>query len=300
MKVFQFCFALLCIASSAFSQQADSLKSSSPNDSLASPPKSVFLHPYKVNYWVSGSIILVGVATDVPAINRIKGKPTISDAEIASLNTSAISSFDSWALTRDPTKAEQYDHLSDNMLTATIFLPALLAINKNIRHDWLPLLVMYAEAQSVVFTIYNYSFLGPTFQNKFRPIVYYDSIPLANRENGNGRNSFYSGHVATASLATFMMTKIYCDYHPEMGATKYLLYAAATIPPLALGYVRVLALKHFPSDDLVGLGLGAVCGIVIPELHKNKNNRTDIGMFTTPNGGAGFTLKWNPNRTTAL
>jgi len=57
--------------------------------------------------------------------------------------------------------------------------------------------------------------------------------------------------------------------------------------------MRVLALKHFPSDNLVGLGLGAVCGIVIPELHKHKNNRTALGMFTTPEGGGGLSFTWN-------
>ena len=63
--------------------------------------------------------------------------------------------------------------------------------------------------------------------------------------------------------------------------------------------MRVLALKHFPSDNLVGLGVGAVCGIVIPELHKKKDRRTGLGMFTTPEGGAGFTLTWIPEKLTA-
>lgn len=240
------------------------------------------------------------MTANVLAISRIQGKPDITDAEISSLTTVPINAFDSWALEPDPSKRTQWDNNGDYLLGGIILLPALLTLNKELRHDWLPLLTMFAEAHTVVFGIYNYTWIGPTFQYKFRPIVYYDSIPLSERQDGNNRNSFYSGHVASAALSTFMMVKVYSDYHPELGAKKFLLYAAATIPPLALSYVRVLALKHFPSDNMVGLGLGAVCGIVIPELHKHKNNPASFGMFTTPEGGAGLSFTWNPSQRSSL
>lgn len=294
-----FCtLALLFLSFWGICQLPDTVNSYSIPAISPSPSskEDAYLHPYHVNYWVSGSIIVAGNVGNVLAINRIKDKPAISDAEIASLNTAPINKFDRWALTRDPNERDHWDHISDNILTPIIFLPGLLAFNDNIRHDGIGLLVMYAEAHAEVATIYNYTFLGPTFQNKFRPIVYYDSIPLSDREAGNNRNSFYSGHVATASLATFMMVKIYCDYHPDMGAKKFLLYTAATIPPLVLAYVRVQALKHFPSDNLVGLGVGAVCGIVIPELHKKKNPRSSLTMFTSPDGAIGLSFNWITER----
>src|SRR6185503_5893812 len=159
-----------------------------------------------------------------------------TDEEISSLNTNAISPFDRWALEQDPSQWVHYDRMSDDIITSSIFLPFVLGFNKDVRHDWLNLIFMYAEAHAVVATVYNYSFLGPTFQNKFRPIVYYDSIPLDTRKNGNNRNSFYGGHVATATVATFMMTKIYCDFHPDIGTKKLLLYTAATLPPLLISY----------------------------------------------------------------
>jgi membrane-associated phospholipid phosphatase len=81
-----------------------------------------------------------------------------------------------------------------------------------------------------------------------------------------------------------------------MGAKKFLLYTAATIPPLVIAYVRVQALKHFPSDNLVGLGVGAVCGIAIPELHKKKNPRSSLTMFTSPDGAIGLSFNWITER----
>lgn len=257
------------------------------------------VHPYRVNYWVEGSILIAGNVGNVLAINRIKNKPVISQEEIEARNTDPINEFDRWALNRDPDKRDKWDRISDNFLTPMIFLPGLLAFNDNIRHDGLRLIVMYAAAHAEVATIYNYTWMGPTFQNKFRPIVYYDSIPISVRESGNNRNSFYSGHVATAALSTFMMVKVYSDYHPDIGAKKFLLYAVATLPPLLISYIRVQALKHFPSDNIVGLGVGAVCGIVIPELHKKKNPRSSLTMFTSQDGGIGLTLNWNPERSPA-
>ena len=88
------------------------------------------------------------------------------------------------------------------------------------------------------------------------------------------------------------MTKVYCDYHPNIGAKKYLLYVAASVPPLIEGYLRLKALGHFPSDVGIGLALGSVIGILIPELHKNKyNKQLSFSMFTTPNE-TGLSIRW--------
>jgi membrane-associated phospholipid phosphatase len=148
------------------------------------------------------------------------------------------------------------------------------------------------EGHAVTFTIYNYSPLGPTFNNRYRPITYYPEIPDVTRESGHNLNSFYSGHVASCAYTTFFMVKVYCDYHPEIGAAKYLLYLAASIPPLAIGYARVRALEHFPSDVAVGFGLGAIIGIVVPALHKVPCSKyLSLGLSTSPDV-VGVSLGW--------
>jgi membrane-associated phospholipid phosphatase len=141
-------------------------------------------------------------------------------------------------------------------------------IDKNIRKDWLHILFMYVEGHTVTFTFYNYSPLGPWFQNRYRPAVYYTELGTEAQMNSNNRNSFYSGHVASCAYSTFFMVKVYCDYHPNIGGYKYLLYLAASVPPLFMGYARIRSLDHFPSDVAVGFGLGAIIGIVVPALHK--------------------------------
>ena len=238
---------------------------------------------YHVNYITVSAIIAGGLATDYFAISRIKDKPDLTNSEILALNTTDINPIDRWALHQDPNQHVKYSKLSDGLEPPLfIILPALLGLDKKIRKDWKDLLMMYVEGHTITFTFYNYSWLGPTFQNRFRPLTYYTSLPMADRMNGGNRNSFYSGHVASTAFTSFFVTKIYCDYHPELGTKKYLIYTAALIPPVLMGYLRVKSLAHFPSDDLVGLTLGSVIGIVVPELHKINYKGLNVGLLCTP------------------
>jgi hypothetical protein len=151
---------------------------------------------------------------------------------------------------------------------------------------------MYVEGHTITFTMYNYSPLGPTFQNRLRPAVYYPELGSEAQKNSNNRNSFFSGHVGSCAYSTFFMVKVYCDYHPQIGAAKYLLYLAASVPPLAIGYARIRSLDHFPSDIAVGFALGAIIGIVLPELHKSKlYKQLSIGMYDSPEA-TGLTLRF--------
>ncbi len=134
------------------------------SDSVQSAPKS--FHLYRENYWVSGSFCVVATAADIYAIPYvIKAKETITPQEIAGLNPSSFSSFDRWALNLNPANRNMYQKISDYSLPVLIVTPGLLALNKNIRKDWFRILLMYYEMHCFTFSLYNYSFFGPAFQN---------------------------------------------------------------------------------------------------------------------------------------
>jgi hypothetical protein len=275
---------LLLLVQTVFAQTIDSVQKSTEN----TPRTKV----YHINRLTGGLIILGGLATDYPAIGRIKDKPNLTDAEISSLNPSVIDQFDQWALHQSSSNYMTYSRLSDEVEPPIfILLPAALALDKKIRKDWLDLLFMYCEGHVITFTFYNYSWFGPTFQNRYRPITYYTDLPMGDRTTGNNRNSEYSGHTASVAFTSFYVAKVYCDYHPDMGASKYLIYTAALIPPVAMGYLRVMALAHFPSDDLTGLAIGSLVGIILPELHKFKCPGINLGLMSIP-GATGLDVCW--------
>jgi len=283
--------AALTICVNAFSQ-ADSL--GKINNSAVKPVK---IKVYKVNYYVEAAVIALGMAGDIIAIPRLKHKASLDSAEVTFANKdqqkNLINSVDRWALKQPTSNRTLWKKISDDGEIGIFLLPSLLMIDKNIRKDWLHILFMYVEGHTITFTFYNYSPLGPFYQNRYRPAVYYSKLSYADRENSNNRNSFYSGHTASCAYSTFFMVKVYCDYHPNIGAVKYLLYLAASVPPLFMGYARIRSLDHFPSDVAVGFGLGAVLGIVVPALHKLPCSKyLSLGLSTSPDE-VGVSIRWN-------
>lgn len=250
-------------------------------------------HPYHVNYWVTGSICSMGILANLIGIPHTLNKEDVSLLEIQALNRGSISGIDYWALKQDPSKIDIFENYSDYTLVISVLLPGLLMFDEKIKQDWSDILLMYIETMSITTNIYEWSFLGPTFQNRFRPVTYYDQLTYDQRKSGDNRISFYSGHVATVTAATFFMIKVYSDYNPGIGNNKYLLYGAATIPPLILGYFRVKGLKHFPSDVMVGIGVGALCGIIIPEFHRSQDKDITLGLYSSIDA-TGIDFKWQP------
>jgi PAP2 superfamily len=284
---------MFCV--NTFCQSADSIVKR--NDSTVKPVKTAKIKVYRINYFVEGAVIAVGMAGDLFAIPRLKNKASLTDEELVFANTdqqkNLFNAVDKWALKQHPSDRALWKKISDYGEIGIFLLPSLLMIDKNIRKDWLHILFMYVEGHTITFTFYNYSPLGPYFQNRYRPAVYYPELGPDAQKNSNNRNSFYSGHVASCSYSTFFMVKVYCDYHPNIGAAKYLLYLAASIPPLAIGYVRIRSLDHFPSDVAVGFGLGAVLGIVVPALHKIPCSKyLSLNLATSPDVvGVSISLK---------
>ena len=271
--------ACLCLVNQGFSQTVKS--------------DSTF-HPYYVNYWVTGSICGAGLIGNYLGIPQTLNKKAISLLEIQALDKDNISGIDFWALKQDPSKTDEYLTYSNYVLTLSVAVPLALMLDERIRKDWGDLLLTYMETLTITTNIYEWSFLGPTFQNRLRPITYYEQLTYEQKKSGNNRNSFYSGHVATAAVSTFFFAKVYCDYNPEIGNNRYLLYSAALVPPLILGYCRVKALRHFPSDVMVGIGIGALCGIIIPEFHHFQDKNISLGMFASPEA-TGIAVKWQPD-----
>ncbi|RYZ00102.1 MAG: phosphatase PAP2 family protein [Chitinophagaceae bacterium] len=250
---------------------------------------------HKVNPWVTIPVSAVMTAGNFYAIpNILHAKKDISQAEIDALRPELLNGIDRMAVKQDPHQRDKWFKISDVALPATIFSSFAIFLDKNVRKDWAKVALMFYETQAVTFTVYNFSPLGPSFQNRLRPLVYYEGVFDPNlRLKGGQRNSMFSGHAANAAAATFFAVKVYSDYHPEIGKKKYLLYALAALPPLFTGYTRVKALAHFPSDVFLGLLVGSVAGVTIPSLHKVRPKTVQFGITSTEMG-TGPSVTWKP------
>lgn len=251
---------------------------------------------YNMNYKIEIPLTLGIFAANALGLYVLNDKIPLSQNKIASLNNKDIWFFDRIALeqTYDATYHKDTRATSDWLRNTSIFLPAILSFDKKIRKDIYNIIFLYLETQALGSSLFT--FAGVTFIDRIRPFVYYPEVSLDSKIDDAGtQNSFFSGHTSAAATASFFMAKVYIDYHPEMKRKKWLLYAGAIIPPVSVGYYRYKALRHFPSDIIVGIIAGATAGILVPELHKvkfGKNQNITLVSFTGQKTGISIQLKF--------
>lgn len=233
---------------------------------------------YEVNRWLSGALVIGGNITNYLGQVRIRDKDPTPVETILGLDPNSVPGFDRIGLRQNLENYKGIRDVTDFALTTAPFLPLLLGFDRNIRHDWLDVFLVYAETQTLVANVYAWSPLGPTVIERYRPEVYYDEIPIEDRVWGGNRNSFYSGHVSTIAVGCFFTVQALMDAHPEMKQKAWMWYGLAAAPTAYIGWLRVKGLKHFPSDIVVGGVIGIAGSILVPRWHRKKSD-TKFSIF---------------------
>ena len=174
-------------------------------------------------------------------------------------------------------------------MRGSFLLPALLMLDREIRQDWAPVLLLYLQSEAIVGNLFSWG--AAVHIDRIRPLVYNPEVSYEDKTFKRNKNSFYSGHTSTSATASFFVAKVYCDYHPELGNKKFYIYGLALIPPVFTGYFRYKGMKHFPTDVLTGLMVGAATGILVPHLHKHrKHENLTFVPFTGQYSGISLNL----------
>jgi hypothetical protein len=226
---------------------------------------------YKYNYMIETPLTAGMFLASYYGFDQLKKKKRLSLSTINNLNADNVWFIDRSALKQDPSFRLKAHDLSDLGLNITCVLPGILAFDDKIRKEWAHLIFIYLEAQATSNMIYSWG--PPQLTKRIRPLVYYEDVTMEEKLGSGTTDAFFSGHVATTATASFFMAKVYTDFHPELARKKWLIYGAALIPPTFVAIMRYKALKHFPTDLMVGMAVGACIGILIPELHKVKSER---------------------------
>jgi membrane-associated phospholipid phosphatase len=226
---------------------------------------------YQFNRKVEIPLNIVHQVVNYYGFQVLRRKPRLDPIQVSALNANDVWFFDRHAATQNYsyTTRENAIKASDVVMNIMLILPFGLALDKEVQKDWLDIMFLYLEAQAVNL---SFSYTGPLLTTRARPFVYYPEIPLEEKLKMGSTDSFFSGHTSTTAAASFFMAKVYTDLHPETDGKKWMFYAAALVPPAVVGYFRYKGLKHFPTDVLTGIAVGAASGILIPHLHKRKKN----------------------------
>ncbi|TDU34495.1 PAP2 superfamily protein [Gelidibacter sediminis] len=233
--------------------------------------------PYEWNWVKDGIWLGAGLGGSAYGLMLIQDKEDLTMAELNALNKEDISSINRWAAGYS---SENASSISDIPFAISFAAPLALLFNDNINDHTGQYVGMYLESLSTTAALFS---ITAGLVDKSRPYVYDENLDTDRRLRNNGQRSFYSGHVAASAAATFFAAKVYSDFYPDAEG-KFFIWAAATVVPATVGYYRIKAGQHFLTDVLLGFGLGAATGILVPELHKTK----DASLRVSPTAGRNF------------
>jgi len=255
------CIAMSIFFSKTFAQDSASSVPSTASLSSSFDPKNVYHISWKVDAPVTGA----GLGLSVLGLHLIQNKDSLTMEKLSTKSIDDIPFFDRG-------NAGYYSESANNNSYYPFFagfaMPLIfVAADKTERQQAGKILVMYTETLAITSALYT---ITAGSMQRSRPLVYGDKAPIEKRLSNNSQRSFYAGHVAAAASASFFAAKVYSDLHPDSKFRTYVWIIAAAVPAVT-AYYRYEAGQHFLSDNMLGYAIGAASGILVPQLHKNKN-----------------------------
>ena len=196
--------------------------------------------------------------------------------ELDALDRNDVIAFDRVATYNRNAGAEK---TSDALLLGSVvILPSLFLLHRPTRKNFGGLLVMTYEAFSIN---YGITTIVKSAVNRTRPYTYnHEDYSNAERTDPESRFSYFSGHTSATAALSFLWAKVITDYHPHITKGYIIgIWGFAALIPATTGYLRIEAGKHYPTDVITGYVVGAVTGLLIPEMHKIKN--PNVNFFTS-------------------
>ncbi len=188
--------------------------------------------------------------------------------------------------------------IGDMFLYGSIVYGFTMFLDHDIRSDAGKVGLMYM--QTLLLAASSYTLVAGNV-NKLRPYAYnMDSltvngvkepeVSMDKRVSAHAQSSFYGGHPSIPAATGFFVASVYSAYHPH-APFRFVLYGIATASTLATAYCRYEGGNHFPTDLMIGVGLGTAYGILIPKLHQCKGE-TKLKISPVTGSANGFNLNY--------
>ena len=197
----------------------------------------------------------------------------LTELQIERLDRKNINRFDRQA-TRYYSKTAAT--ISDWGMRACLALPTLIIADAKMRQDATTIALLYLETMAVVGVATDFTKVSA---KRTRPYAYNADVPTKSKMAIDTRKSFFSGHTSTSFAGAVFFAKVFSDYYPNSKLKPYVWLGALSISS-TVGYTRIKAGKHFPTDVLVAALVGSACGYLIPELHKKKHSGPILNLET--------------------
>lgn len=239
--------------------------------------------PFEINYQKDVPLLLAGAGSFAAGnilLNQVNG---LQLSEIQNLDPNDLNFLDRHAV--DNFSATQ-STVSDILVTVASVAPVATLLDREIRDDFLSILVMAAEVALINNGI---NMTTKALVLRPRPYIYNPRVGNEIKMEKDARYSFYSAHTSNAASLSFFTASIISAYSNDQ-TLKTMVWSGAIILPLATGYFRYSSGQHFPTDIITGYVIGASIGYLVPLMHR----RSDQGFqsFTIESNGLGIRMRY--------
>ena len=155
---------------------------------------------------------------------------------------------------------------ADITVAALLVAPHLvnLAVTRNEKNAWLEDLVISMQS---VLVAQAFTQLTKAAVDRYAPIVYDERVPIEERTSKDALGSFWSGHTATAFSAATSFAVSYWLRNPR-DPWRWVVLATLESAALSVGFMKIRAGYHYPTDIFAGALVGASGGVLVPMLHR--------------------------------
>ena len=221
---------------------------------------SFIYFPYELSWNIDALWLALGLVGTALGLYLRKKKESTAVSELNTLEKANLSFIDRRVAGN---YSKRSDKISDVPFFSSFIIPSVLLLDSSINRHYLPILILFLITLSTVASIYT---ITNGLTNRFRPLVLNNLVPMHERLESNGRNAFFSGHVAITAAAYIFTARVFTDYNANSVLVPYVWVLALSIP-IFVGWYRIQAGKHYPTDVAVGYLVGVVIGMMVPELH---------------------------------
>jgi len=225
-------------------------------DEPLTPNKS----PYRFRFGLDAPIIGLGLAGSTAAfIERTPPSCLPSSCE----PPAGMNPIDRSALGYHSTAAHT---AADVVVAALVLAPHLanLAVTRGKDSAWLEDATISLESIIVTQALTQ---VTKAAVDRYAPIVYDERVPMEERTSRDALGSFWSGHTATAFSAATSFAVSYWLRHPN-DPWRWVVLATLESAALSVGFLKIRAGYHYPTDIFAGALAGASVGLLMPLLHR--------------------------------
>lgn len=224
---------------------------------------------------LGGSAVIMGST----ALWLYSSMSPLNEQEVSGLRSADLNFLDRGAVGFYSGKADRWSDLGQDgplvlAATASCILPLVRKENEGRLDEAIRLIVLWGEVNLISSTATHLTKNGI---RRPRPYAYNPGVSMEQKTTRSVRQSFLSGHAVTSAANSFYLATLFSDYYPESRYTPIVWGVAAIIPAWTC-VERVIAGRHFPTDVMAGYGFGALCGILVPRMHRISRSKFRAGL----------------------